>query len=669
MRLQVKVPLLVIAILLITGFISGGSILYFQRRASITQFEHMATALAGAVQGSLEQGMLTGDRKFIQEALVRIKEEEMVSGIALYASDGVIAASDKTGEIGKRNGFPEIQQALQQGSTAARMQQQDGLNEFWITTPVFNELECQSCHRPEENILGAIKVSLDARPLDDLARQQSLFIALLSGLSVVIIGAAVSFALKRTILNPLSRLADSAERFAQGDYSIRVETTQKDEIGKLSQTFNEMAANVEARNRELEASHHELARWNIDLEDKIQRRTRELTALNAVITTVSQSLHLEKVLTDALNKILSVMDIEAGAVYLHNEKTERLMLAVQQGLAAERARKVSEVGLGKGIVGQVVASGGPVVLTGWESQPAAPSLGEGFKAYVCVPLKSKNKVVGALLLASRTPGQFEDEAVHLLSAMGEAIGIGVENARTAEQLEEANKIREQVLEKLISAQEEERRRIARELHDEASQSLAALAINLETIADTLPARYTGARQKLELLKERALTTVGGIRNLALELRPSALDELGLSMAIDWYAKDYLSKRGLEVKVENLSPGSKLPSYTETMLFRIIQEALTNIVKHAEASKVKVRLQVADDTVTVQVEDNGKGFDVEAALKRGVRQNLGLHGMIERATLLGGTLTIQAKPGQGTSLHVAVPLTKGGSYDQDTRAVG
>lgn len=128
------------------------------------------------------------------------------------------------------------------------------------------------------------------------------------------------------------------------------------------------------------------------------------------------------------------------------------------------------------------------------------------------------------------------------------------------------------------------------------------------------------------------------------------------MAIDWYAKDYLVKRGLNVKIEVIGAKTKLPSYTETMLFRITQEALTNIVKHAEASQVRVQLQLSDSMAIVQVEDNGNGFDVEAALsEEGVRRNLGLHGMAERATLLGGTFNIQSQPGQGTSVRVEVPL--------------
>ena len=235
--------------------------------------------------------------------------------------------------------------------------------------------------------------------------------------------------------------------------------------------------------------------------------------------------------------------------------------------------------------------------------------------------------------------------------------------RTRE-LEEANKIREQLLEKLISAQEEERKRIARELHDEASQSLAALVLYLEDVADELPARYHAVKQRLDALKEQTIQTLDGVRNLALELRPSSLDDLGLPKAIEWYAKDYLSKHGLDAKIDIAVPKIKLPSHTETMVFRIVQEALTNVVKHAQASQVSVRLQLSNSKVSVWIEDNGKGFDVDAALS-GVagQKNLGLHGMIERATLLGGTLNISSAPGKGTCLNIEIPLTEGASTNE------
>ncbi len=156
MKLQIKVPLLVMVILLVIGIISGGMMLYFQRKASVNQFEHMAMALAGAVQGSLEQGMLTGERRHTQEAMVRITEEEIVNEVVLFSPDGAIAASSEVSDIGKITDNDEILRALHSGEASVRTEKQNGRSELWVITPVFNKLECQTCHSPETKVLGAI---------------------------------------------------------------------------------------------------------------------------------------------------------------------------------------------------------------------------------------------------------------------------------------------------------------------------------------------------------------------------------------------------------------------------------------------------------------------------------------------------------------------------------
>ncbi|MDP2719438.1 MAG: GAF domain-containing protein [Dehalococcoidia bacterium] len=662
MKLQLKVPLLVTLILTVFGLISGGAMLYFQRTASITQFQRMAISLTRAVQGSLEQGMLMGELGYTREAMVRITEEEMVNHVVLYSSDGKIAASSGESEFGITEDTDEIRRVMQSAEVSMQNERRNGHRELRVVTPVLNKPECQGCHDPGMKVLGAIKVGLNVTSIDNQARQQTMLLGVAGGLTLLIIGGGLAFALKRAVLNPLSRLAESAQTLSRGDYTVRARKDTDDEIGTLAQAFNELAGSVEQRTRELEVSRQELARWNMDLEDKVQQRTGELSALNAIVTTINQSLDLDRILNDALTKILTVLDIEAGAVHLLDEKSGLLVMMVHRRLSPDFAKKINKLKLGDGVVGRVAQSGEPIIVNDVTAGPRTTVI-EGetgvFQAYISLPVQSRNRVLGTLSLASYTPNKFDAETLRLLSATGEAIGIAVDNARGAQSLEEANKIRENLLEKLISAQEEERRRIARELHDEACQSMAALAINLETIADSLPEKYHSARQKLRTLKERAIQTAEGIRNLALELRPSILDDLGLFNAIDWYAKGYLVKRGIDVKIDADHSKMKLPPYTETMLFRIIQEALTNVGKHAEATKVRVRMRGDTSRFIVEVEDNGKGFDVEAALKKeGVRQNLGLHGMSERATLLGGSFNISSEPGKGTTVHVEVPLPGG-----------
>lgn len=227
-----------------------------------------------------------------------------------------------------------------------------------------------------------------------------------------------------------------------------------------------------------------------------------------------------------------------------------------------------------------------------------------------------------------------------------------------------------LLDQVIVAQEEERRRLARELHDDTCQSLAALAIRLEALEETLPESAGEARGKLAQLKAQVRATLGEVRALALNLRPSVLDDLGLMMAIDWYAKDQLPKQGLEVRLELDAVNQKLPPSMETVLFRITQEALNNVVKHSGAASATVRLSLHDSAVVLEVEDDGVGFDVERVLgPEGPRHSLGLHSMRERASLSGGFLTVLSSPGCGTRIRVELPLQRVGDNgrEEDIRA--
>ena len=229
----------------------------------------------------------------------------------------------------------------------------------------------------------------------------------------------------------------------------------------------------------------------------------------------------------------------------------------------------------------------------------------------------------------------------------------------------AEEIRSRLLEQVISAQEEERGRIARELHDETGQSLTALLVGLKTLeaAHSLQ-EAKGLAESLRAVASVALHEVG---RLAWGLRPSVLDDLGLLATLERYVAEYAESYALAVDLKTKGFGAaRLPFFIETTLYRIIQEALTNIVKHAAAHSVLIIVEQDDFSVQMVVEDDGEGFDVEAALRTpGTSKGLGLHGMQERATLLSGTVTIRSKPGQGTAIKVRIPLAKE-THAEDSR---
>jgi signal transduction histidine kinase len=214
--------------------------------------------------------------------------------------------------------------------------------------------------------------------------------------------------------------------------------------------------------------------------------------------------------------------------------------------------------------------------------------------------------------------------------------------------------RGQLLAKVIGAQEDERKRLARELHDETSQTLSALAMRLETAVAAFP--HDLARQRLVEAKDLTVRILDELHRLIYDLRPSVLDDLGLLSAIRWYAERHLEPLGVTVRWEFSGQERRLQPQIETALFRVVQEAITNIAKYAHAATVLIQCVLKDDGIAIEIEDDGDGFDPARLAAAGdARRGLGLMGMRERVELLGGAIEIDAAPGKGVRIAVSVPL--------------
>jgi signal transduction histidine kinase len=221
------------------------------------------------------------------------------------------------------------------------------------------------------------------------------------------------------------------------------------------------------------------------------------------------------------------------------------------------------------------------------------------------------------------------------------------------QVQERTETVRRLLGKVISAQEEERRRIARELHDGPAQDLAALLVALDALQ--IPASRTASRDSL-LRRVRAQThgTLRDIRHLLVDLRPSALDDLGLVPAVRWFVETRLTGLNIEADVATVDAERRLPPELENVLFRLVQEAVNNVVKHAKPRRLRVRLDLSGKVVVALVEDDGGGFD-PSVIQHSKTKGLGLAGMHERAALAGGTLEVVSQPGQGTRVTARIPV--------------
>jgi len=275
-----------------------------------------------------------------------------------------------------------------------------------------------------------------------------------------------------------------------------------------------------------------------------------------------------------------------------------------------------------------------------------------------LPLIAHDVPVGFIGFNTRHEHEFSSDEIKFLSTFADQTAIAIHNSQLYEQIRKQsqgllvyrNQLRALTV-KMIGSKEEEAKRIARELHDEAGQLLASVYIVLDDIA----------REVEPPAKERIQKVIGmldqieeQLRSLAHELRPTILDDLGLLPAIQSLAQRFSKRTGMDIALDEV-PKQRFPLRIETALYRIVQEALNNVTKHAQATTVRVQIQQEDGIVRCLVLDNGIGFDAPTVLSRTGAESLGLVGIRERVEILKGKLQIQSAPGQGTQLCVTIPL--------------
>jgi two-component system sensor histidine kinase UhpB len=221
--------------------------------------------------------------------------------------------------------------------------------------------------------------------------------------------------------------------------------------------------------------------------------------------------------------------------------------------------------------------------------------------------------------------------------------------------------------RIIEAQENERKRISRELHDEIGQALTAIKFNLDRMDKDLPPHLPVVRERLGEAKLLSNQTLSAMRQLSMELRPTMLDDVGLIPTLRWYIQNFSNRLNISSNFQAVGIGEKLPPQIETAFYRIIQEALNNIAKHSGATRVEIRLEHRESILSASITDNGRGFDLEKVLRpEFVERGFGIIGMQERVSLLEGKIDIQSKPDSGTYIYVEVPYPKArGDDEEDT----
>jgi signal transduction histidine kinase len=272
------------------------------------------------------------------------------------------------------------------------------------------------------------------------------------------------------------------------------------------------------------------------------------------------------------------------------------------------------------------------------------------RSMICVPLRAGFETYGVVLFATVRPDAYNAKHVELLALYCNQATIALQNASLYRDLREER-------DKIVGKEEEARHKLARELHDGPTQDVAAIAMRLNFARLLLDRDPRRAKVELERLEDLAHRTVKEIRSMLFTLRPIILETEGLVPALNQYAQNLLQYDGLPMEVDPERYQDRLDIDAQGVVFAILEEAINNARKHAQASRLLVRLAVENDLFVAEVIDNGRGFDVEAITKSyGSRGSLGMINLRERAELIGGTINIESVPGKGTRVTLAVPVS-------------
>jgi signal transduction histidine kinase len=402
-----------------------------------------------------------------------------------------------------------------------------------------------------------------------------------------------------------------------------------------------------------------------DSESKRVTRYQELLVLSRVSAALSGLWDLDAVLRVALDNVLSIMNGTIGGILLLDEATQTLSYRVHQGLSDQYVEEVHHR-LGEGITGRVAQSSKAVLIEDLSTDPSVtyPDLvsEEGLRAFISVPLRAKDKVLGVINIASRRPHHFTRNDMHLLHSVGDQLGVAIEQARLYERLRKARERLRRLARQNLVAEEEERRRIARELHDETSQTLSGLALQLQALVDKAEMSGNQDAEFIAGLKKVQSLTVqvhSEVSRLIADLRPALLDTLGLVPAVRQHTETRLRPLEINVSVETKGAERQFPSDVEVALFRVVQGAIGNIVQHSKAKNATITLEYQPKEFLLSISDDGQGFNVSEITdveKSG--RGRGLFSMRERIGFLGGTSGVDSEIGVGTTVWARIPIDQG-----------
>ncbi len=382
---------------------------------------------------------------------------------------------------------------------------------------------------------------------------------------------------------------------------------------------------------------------NARLYETSTRWLRQLESVNEIGNALASEIELEPLLALVARRLRELVDARLVLIALQ-EPPHVLRVVVAEGDGAEIAVGV-ELGIRESKTGRVLERGNSERIDTIVDDPEfdqAFTRRLGVSSALHVPLVVQGRTMGVVIAHDRQGAdpRFTDEDLRIAEALGARASIAVDLAQ---------RVSRDAVRRVLEAQEQERARLARELHDQTGQALTSILLGLRALEDAVDT--ADGRASAASLRELVVATLQDVRNLAVELRPAALDDFGLVAALERLVDTFRENTAIEVSLETSIGQERLGSELETTFYRLVQEALTNVVKHADARHVSISIVRKNGSVSAVVEDDGRGFPVDETRD----DALGLVGMRERVALLGGRIAIESAPEKGTTLAVEVPV--------------
>ncbi len=493
---------------------------------------------------------------------------------------------------------------------------------YWITTGLSDWLGYLI---PDESV--AIAMQAGSRSV--------ILVSIIAASGAILLTLMLMFLLTQ----PLLELKRTALKVAEGNLSARARVWSTDEIGEVAGAFNHMLDHLET------------------VQNNLEKTNRQLRLRNEVVlaTTTRREIHDQLYLI--LKSILTAASLPEGWIYLYNNETGQYHLATWHGVPDDRkefllnCKENEQCACQRRMKQSELMEAGLITCDRLPVSEAHPR-----SRHLSLPIHKHDQALGVINLT--VPEGLEDlsEVEALLHWIQPQINEFVSKAWLEMKLSREERAREKLMKALIKAQEDERSRLAKELHDGAGQMLTSLLIQLKAFE-----RYSTSDQntaRIQELCENTSNIIEYIRRLSYQNRPAFLYEFGLHRAIENLIEDTLTPAGIRCSVEDELEALVMPKEIEFTIYRIIQECFTNMIRHADAQNCTLHLWRDDSSLQMEVFDDGIGMNADPLKSQNNQKNVGLRSIRERLSVLGGELTITSSPGDGTCIYIKLPLLEG-----------